>query len=499
MTGTMPLFELLVLFVCGLICFFFFRRSRNFPPGPMFPFLDQFGVNSKLPQHLRFHNWILQYGPVIGLRSLDINVIVLGDYNVIKEAFRRYELSYRTDHFFTRYGSKDSSGQIPNQVKGVLFSSGQIWLDNRRLLLRSFRDIGFGKSKAEVIIQKEAEHMINQMSRSHGRKQLMDGSQFYIHIVNTIWYFLTSKMYDHNDEDLPRLAQLVRQTLHAELGRSIWSRFPFILKTFPKATGFDAYSRTVDTIKSVIRKEIESHKKDFDEANAKDLINTYLIALSRANAPDTFSEEQLAVTGMDFFVAGSDTTTMTLRWAILYMALYPDVQENVFLELWNNLEGARVPSMEDRMKVPYTDAVISEIHRMGTVVPLGVGHMAAADTEILEYNIPKGSIVFGSIYSVHHDPAYWKDPHVFRPERFLSEDKSTYVHNERLLPFGTGRRVCLGESLARMEIFLFFTALVMRLRFSLPQDEPRPSGERCSGITCAPKPFHVVVYDRELE
>uniref|UniRef100_A0A3B4H4J6 Uncharacterized protein n=1 Tax=Pundamilia nyererei TaxID=303518 RepID=A0A3B4H4J6_9CICH len=107
--------------------------------------------------------------------------------------------------------------------------------------------------------------------------------------------------------------------------------------------------------------------------------------------PGPHQSENLVICVLDLFVAGSETTSTTLRWAFLYMAKYPEIQEKVQAEIDREIGESRQPSMEDRANLPYTDAVIHEVQRIGNIAPLGVPHVTNRDVELGGYSVPKVS------------------------------------------------------------------------------------------------------------
>uniref|UniRef100_A0A3Q0R2P7 Uncharacterized protein n=1 Tax=Amphilophus citrinellus TaxID=61819 RepID=A0A3Q0R2P7_AMPCI len=146
-----------------------------------------------------------------------------------------------------------------------------------------------------------------------------------------------------------------------------------------------------------------------------------------------------------------------------------------------------MPSTTDRENMPFTDAVIHEIQRMANIVPLNVVHMANRNTTLDKYSIPKGTMIMPTLHSVLHDESIWETPHLFNPQHFLDQD-GKFRKRDAFIPFSAGKRVCLGEQLARMELFLFFTSLLQRFSLSAPAGE-KPSLEFKLGGTRCPKPY----------
>ena len=149
------------------------------------------------------------------------------------------------------------------------------------------------------------------------------------------------------------------------------------------------------------------------------------------------SERQLIGLCSDLFAAGTETTSTTLAWAIIYMSLNPDIQERVHAEI-DNVIGCDVkPTMHHRLQLPYTEAFILETQRLGDLVPLGVPHAVTEDVYFRGYFIPKRTMVMPNMYGVHMNPDVWPEPEKFKPERFL--DSNGKIDKKELIPFSLGK------------------------------------------------------------
>uniref|UniRef100_A0A8D0C9B6 Cytochrome P450 family 2 subfamily R member 1 n=2 Tax=Salvator merianae TaxID=96440 RepID=A0A8D0C9B6_SALMN len=206
------------------------------------------------------------------------------------------------------------------------------------------------------------------------------------------------------------------------------------------------------------------------------------------NDPEsTFSMENLIFSVGELIIAGTETTTNVLRWAVLFMALYPNIQGQVHKEIDLVIGPNKTPCLEEKYKMPYTEAVLHEILRFCNVAPLGIFHATSKNTVVRGYSIPQGTTVITNLYSVHFDEKYWNNPEVFCPERFL-DSSGQFVKKEAFVPFSLGRRHCVGEQLARMEMFLFFTSLLQRFHLHFPSTLT-PNLKPKLGMTLQPHPY----------
>ena len=150
----------------------------------------------------------------------------------------------------------------------------------------------------------------------------------------------------------------------------------------------------------------------------------------------------------DMIVAGSDTTAISVEWGMAELVKNPRVQQKAQEELDRVIGFERVMTEADFSNLPYLQCVAKEALRLHPPTPLMLPHRANATVKVGGYDIPKGSNVHVNVWAVARDPAMWKNPTEFRPERFLEEDVDMKGTDFRLLPFGAGRRVCPGAQLA---------------------------------------------------
>nr|XP_042699895.1 cytochrome P450 2C13, male-specific-like [Chrysemys picta bellii] len=275
----------------------------------------------------------------------------------------------------------------------------------------------------------------------------------------------------------------------------LYDVFPWLMDHLPGTHQKVFYCQ--EFVRSFARKEIRSHQESGSPDEPQDFIDFYLAQIDKSKAdPDsTFDEDNLVQTVFDLFLAGTETTTTTLRWAVLYMVTYPDVQEKVQKELDAELGPSQLICYEDRKNLPYTNAVIHEIQRYSNIVAVGIPRTCVKDTMLQGFPIEKGTIILPNLTSALLDPEQWETPRQFNPNHFLDQD-GNFVTKEAFLPFSAGPRVCLGEHLARTELFIFFTNLLRAFTFRLPEGVKEINTEPMLGGLLQPHPYKICAVPR---
>ena len=227
------------------------------------------------------------------------------------------------------------------------------------------------------------------------------------------------------------------------------------------------------------------------------LDNLPLYNKGATDAGSEITEKDLVYVLADLVGAAFETIANTLSWAIMFVAAHPDWQLEIQSEIDAVVGKDRLPTLNDRENLPVLNAALYEVLRMSCVVPVSLPHSTTQDIQLREYNIPKGTFVFVNLWGIHHDPKYWEAPYEFNPRRFLDDDGSFFVpRHESFIPFSTGGRSCLGERLAKDEIFVFFSAIVQRFHLELVDNENVNDFNGEYRLTLAPKPYQLQIKER---
>ncbi|XP_066271320.1 cytochrome P450 2U1-like [Branchiostoma lanceolatum] len=442
---------------------------------------------------LCYKKWSEKYGNVFTVYLGPRRTIVLTSYAVIHEALVKKAEDYSSrppGHTFLFSPDGNTLG-IVNEPYGPK------WKEHRKFAVMSLRDFGLGKRSMEGKILEEARALGEEIRKKDGRafsiSQMMQNA-----ISNVICSIVFGCRYEYDDIIFKDLLKSINRVFSTKVVEFLAHALP-PLRAIPSVRkSYQDLMQHQAKLLDHIKERIREHEKTFNPNDIRDFIDAFLLESKKRQGDETstFTEQEHATIVYQLFLAGTDTTSTTLRWALLYMILHPDIQGKVQQEIDSVLGPNQEPSMKHRSQMPYTEATLTEVNRLAAVAPLSVQHATSNDTTLRGYNIPKGTVVDVDLRSVHHDPMLWPEPDKFDPTRFIN-DAGKYVKREEVIPFSIGRRVCLGEQLARMEIFLIFTTLLQRFTFKLPEGAPKPSEEGIPGPLHQPVPFMLLAEPRE--
>ncbi|XP_044786613.2 cytochrome P450 2B4-like isoform X2 [Bubalus bubalis] len=288
--------------------------------------------------------------------------------------------------------------------------------------------------------------------------------------ANIVCSIVFGERFNYQDPRLLQLLHLLNEIfiILCSFYTQVFEIFPGILKHF-SGTHTRLYSM-IEEVKDFITENMERHQKMLDPSGPKDFIDSFLLRMDkeRLDPESEFHQKNLVHTVLSLFFAGTETSSSTLCFGFLLLLKNPDVLEKVQAEIDRVIGAHRLPALEDRAKMPYTDAVIHEIQRFSDLVPVGVPHSVTKDTHFRGYYLPKGITVYPVLSSALQDPRHFEKPNTFYPGHFL-DAQGNFRKPEVFIPFSMGKRLCLGESLARSELFLFLTTLLQNFSLGSPK------------------------------
>ncbi|CAL8260603.1 unnamed protein product [Merluccius merluccius] len=493
------MFGSVVLF-CLVLCLLWLlqrtRRGRNFPPGPraipVFGNLLEFNAQNPIPDLDRLAR---RYGNVYSLLFGGQKVVILSGYEALKEALvnKAADFSGRPDDLMV-----NDVVQWKAEALGLsLQSYNRQWRELRRFGLSTLKNFGLGKKSMEERILREIQRLEKILEDGVG-SVVNPQSLFHNFASNVISQVVFGSEYDHNHGFIKMSIAGIRE--NSKILNGPWA---MIYDTIPGVKYLPLPFRKAFTNFEDIRLKtlelVSEHQKTKVKGEPRDLMDSYLDDMEKVCVcVSSFSEAQLCAFAQDLHFAGTDTTSNTLLTSLLYLMTRPHIQERCQQEIDLVLKDRDEASYEDRHQMPYMQAVIHECQRVSNTVPLSVMHATTKDTELMGYSIPKGTVVIPNLASVLCEEGQWKFPHEFNPQNFL-DDQGEFVKPQAFVPFSLGPRVCLGEGLARMELFLVLVTLLRRFQFLWPKDAGEPDFRPVFGITISPQPFNLEVRFRERE
>lgn len=417
-----------------------------------------------------------QYGEAFQIRMGSHEVLVLNGIDILKEAFVRQGKIFSGRPNFASF--KALSGG-----KSLTFEPySPTWRIHNKLAMRALSSFVGSKSRPiDELITRNAIRLVEQLMERSGSPldayELIEDS--ILRVVHGLCFgdaAVSDEFCEAIKRELGRMRASMTVLMPADmmpwLQRFVRSEFQKFQLTAAR------YASLIDELSSRVRKTIS------DGVDSACIVNSLVHAWEDlAVVPDaskSIEKDKVLATIYDLIGAGSEGVVNFIYWAIRYCIAYPDVQERLRTEVYNVIGEDGLPVDKDRSAMPFVEAFIWEVIRHSSMSPLTIPHSTLEDTVLAGYFVPKGTIVFGNMYSTSHDPRNWCEPELFRPERFLDPETGMVDRGrlDQFLCFGLGRRKCPGEGLGRIEMFLFLVVILQRCRFSpVEGDDLKMDGE----------------------
>ncbi|XP_073530127.1 cytochrome P450 2K1-like [Phyllobates terribilis] len=469
---------LVVLILKSLMLWISEAPSGNFPPGPWaLPVIGNLHmINIKRPNET-YMKLAKKYGPVYSIQMGTVKMVVLSGYETVKSALVDY-----ADEFAERAHIRIF--EEINQGWGIPFSHGENWKAMRRFTLSKLRDFGMGKRTIEDRIIEECGFLIRKLESLEGKPtDLTIKTNFAI--GNIIISIILGHRLNYEDPALFKVMTIIDENMRL-LGSSSIALYN-VLPGFQYVSGTHTkIMKNIEKLHSYFNDKFVECLKTLDKDDQRGYIDAFLIKQQEEKLdPNTyFHENNLLSILVTLFMAGTDTTSSTIRWAITFMVQKTEIQKRVHDEI-DKVIGLAVPRIDHRKDMPYTNAVIHETQRFANILPMNLPRETTRDVFFQGYNIPKGTHIIPLLESVLHDGTQFEKPRSFYPEHFL-DSEGQFVKRPAFMPFSTGRRVCAGETLAKMELFLFFTNLMQKFSFHPSPEINEFHVKRSTGLAIPP-------------
>ncbi|KAL4232266.1 Cytochrome P450 2J2 [Mactra antiquata] len=470
------------------------KRRKGIPHGPpVFPIFGNIpSLISRDPLDA-FTALRNKYGDLYGLFVGQEFTVIINGYDAIHEA-----LVKKGDIFAKR--PRSEFHQLMFKDPGIVFANGEAWRQNRKFTQMALNEFGYGwtEKTMEERINEEVIHFIQEVEQQTEAFNI--GEIVNLSVANVISGILFGQRSDYKDPQFVACLNSVGEAAELFTRSSLlMSCFP-ILKKFPgDFLGLKKIEEVREKPKTFLKSVCSRHAESYDELkerrNVMDLYRREISSKKDNVDGNIFNETHMRVLMGELLSAGSETTATCVIWIILYLIKDVSLQKRLQADIDDVIGTERQPTLNDRKRLAYVEATILEGLRIAPVAPLSVPHAVHEDTMFRGFLIPKETTVLVNLHSVLKDPATWDEPESFRPERFLDNTDNITIPKE-FIPYSAGRRACLGESLARMELFLYITALLQKFDIAPENPESLENIKGNLGMTYSPSPFKVKLTPR---
>ncbi|XP_070545942.1 steroid 17-alpha-hydroxylase/17,20 lyase-like [Ptychodera flava] len=481
---------IVLLVICAL---WSMHIPSGFPPGPRgLPFIGSILSLGEDPIGV-FEGLAKTYGDIFSFKMGADRYVLLCNIELVREALVQKQDAF-AGRAWTYTGEITSDGG-----EGILFGNfTPKWQAMRKISCKAIRKYTT-TGKLETLIR---EHVFPRLKKTITEK---NGEPFdpqpvlMLTVINIMASVCFGKFYELEDSGFKTCFNYINDS--DNFGNGLVADFIPIFRYITTKTVREM-TTWKDNLIEFLKSEVDDHEKNVGEENASDFIYEILKTKKEAiaageNIADVLTDLNVIHSLSDFFGAGIDTTVNILNFCVAYLVNYPDVQVKVQKEIDDVIGQGRSPSLSDKGKLPYCEAVINEVLRIRTVLPLGVPHETLEDTSVGGYNIPKGTKIMTFFWKVHFDERHWKRPEEFRPERFLDNDGKALPKHASLIPFSAGRRVCPGETIAINQLILLFASLFQQFCFfPAPGKEKPPLKPVINNLVIRNAPYEVVAKER---
>ncbi|KAF5372139.1 hypothetical protein D9758_005076 [Tetrapyrgos nigripes] len=455
----------------GILILYLFRTIRRnisvrYPPGPWgLPLLgNALQLSTVKPWHT-LAKWKKTYGPLVYLNMAGQPMIILNSKKTVEDLLDRRAAKYSARPQFI----------VGNVLTGgfniVMLPVGERWRKMRRA---SDLALGF-KNTVNYYTMQRNEAVFSAHSL------LSDPDNWRSHIERTSSSIALSLMYDlpliqsSQDPSIHWMNYYIHEAVTAMTpGAHLVEMLPF-LQHLPWSLskwrrdaeksyeGFTTYF--VERFRN-IKKLVESGQEQRP---------SFCVALAENQANSKMSDRECSWLAGALYAAAHETTATSMMWFIFSMVLFPHIQTRAQEELDKVVGRSRLPSFADLKHLPYIHAIVKEVLRWRTPVPMGLPHVSSEDDYYDGYYIPKGTICLANVGSLHHDPdIYGPDAAEFRPERHLDEagqlKDGLLGLSEGHYSYGFGQRICVGRHVANNSLFIAMATILWTMRLEGVKD-----------------------------
>ncbi|XP_038687187.1 LOW QUALITY PROTEIN: geraniol 8-hydroxylase-like [Tripterygium wilfordii] len=455
---------LCILFTMALVKTFYVvaggskTSSGRLPPGPVaLPIVGNLLQLGDKP-HKSLAKLAKIHGPIMSLKLGKVTAVIFSSATMAKEVLQKHDIA-----FANRTVCLVDAVRVHEHEDAGLpwLPISPAWRIHRKVC-NSYIFSGQRLDASQEIRQKKVQELLVFVEESCCSGKPIDiGQAAFSTIVNLLSNTIFSVDLADSDSDIARMFKRVVNGIMEEAGKpNLSDYFPLLRKIDPQGIRrrMTLYFGKILELFDQMIKDRSRLRKEPDFISSNDVLDT-LLDICERNSED-FDRSHIEHLFLVLFVAGTDTTSSTLEWAMAELLRNPEALFRARAELEQTIgKGNRVQE-SDVARLPYLQAIIKETFRLHAAVPLLLPRKAAEDVEVAGYKVPKDAQVMVNAWAIGRDPSIWEDSNSFVPERFLRSEIDARGQHFELIPFGAGRRVCPGLPLAIHMLHLMLGSLI---------------------------------------
>ncbi|XP_031117154.1 geraniol 8-hydroxylase-like [Ipomoea triloba] len=440
--------------------------GKKLPPGPFhWPVIGNLHLLGTQP-HKSLSQLAQKYGPIMNLKLGLINTVIISSSAMAREALQKQDLA-----FSTRLVIDVVRAQNHSQFSVVWLPVASKWRTLRKIMNSNIFS-GYKLDAGQQLRARKIQELITYCQNYSQAGEAVDiGRAAFRTTMNLLSNTIFSKdLCDPCSE----FKDLVRNIMEEAETPNMVDYFPFLRKFDPqrlrrRMSGH--FSKVLHIFRGLIDERLEERKVMSGNRNV-DILDT-LLNISQ-QTPDEIDNTLIQHNCLDLFIAGTDTTTSTIEWAMVKLLKNPETIAKAQAELADVIDKGKLLNEADVSRLPYLQCIVKETLRLHPPAPLLLPCRVDQDVVLCGYTILKDSLVLFNVWAIWCDPNIWENPLMFKPERFWNSEIDVRGRDFELIPFGAGRRICPAMPLALRVIPVMLGSLLNSFQWKIDGDiEPK--------------------------
>ncbi|TKY63160.1 cytochrome P450 family 71 protein [Spatholobus suberectus] len=461
-----------------LLLLFFFRKHKTskkptFPPGPKgVPFFGNIYQFDSSALCLQLYELSKEYGPIFSLQLISRQIIVVSSPKLAKEVMKTH------DHEICGRPSLTSSMKFSYNGLDMAFSPYRdYWRHTKKFSIIHF--LSLKRVLTFSSIRKHEVTLLMEKITKHASCSKVTNLHESLTCLTSAIVCRTALGRRHEEEGIERsmFHGLLKEAQELMISNFYTDYIPFVGRVVDKLNGLmgrleKLFKEWDGFYQNVIDEHLDPERKKL--ADEEDLIDAFLQLKNDRSFSMDLTPAHIKPLMMNIIFAGTDTIAAAVVWAMTALMRNPRVMKKAQEEIRNMFGGGKGFIEEDDIqKLPYLKAVIRETMRLFPPAPLLLPRQTIKRCSLAGYEIPEKTLVYVNAWAVHRDPETWKEPEEFYPERFLESTIDLRGYDFKLIPFGTGRRMCPGMHMGIITVELVLANLLHSFDWEMPQGMKR--------------------------